>query len=498
MPATENDPAPESVQNGSIQNESIQTMTQQVFECLNNKQYQEALPLLRNLTQQQPNNSTHWINLGVVLKKLSHYQDSLQAYQQARQIEPDNDNLLSNIGSLFLSMWRLPEAIYNLNQALKINPKSASAHANLGSCRLKLGQYSLALKHYEISSQLDDKNAENLFNLSWCLLRLGEFRNGFRLYETRFTKSENLAKMPATHSQRWQPNANQAEQKLTLCYEQGFGDTIMFIRLAHTFSTIQKIPPQNIYLLVQKSCEQLIRSSFPDFPVVVGQEPTDSHSHIPLLSLPFILGLDAFNIPCYKAYLKLRETKTAAWKDQTVGSEKSINIGFCYHGSRTNLNDRYRSVPFEQFVNLFEHLTHQVHQSITLHALMTEPAAEKEVNQWQFKHSSENSHQSSHFVQSNLTIVWHNQIQSFEDTAAIIKHLNFVVCVDTAVAHLSAAMGKPTYILIAKVHDWRWFRNISYSPWYPSVMLFRQFVNESNWQPALSRLRHHILNILQN
>ena len=457
---------------------TLQKIIKQSINQSNAGDHEGALAIVEKLLTNDADNPQLLLNQGVILKRLQRYEDSLSVYQKLLKTQPKNDALLSNMGSLFLAQWQLKHAFHYLKKALSINPNNANAHNNIGSCYLKQGKYQLAQQHYEKALACDNNNQEALFNLSWCLLRLGEFQRGFLYYEARLHKPQNRVNLSKIHSKPWQGQPLSAEQKLCICHEQGFGDTLQFIRFIDLFLAATQISLQQVYVLVQDSLVCLMQSSFADWQLISTQEPADSHFHIPLLSLPKILGLDPFNIPRQGHYLRVADTTTLQWQQrfELRHCRTKMHIGFAYQGSRTNNNDRLRSIPLQTFMPVFSGINAE------LHCLQNDAESIAAIQLWQQQNS-------------DLQLHYHDNLHNFAETAALISNLDVVVSVDTAVAHLSAALGKPTLLLIAKVHDWRWFRGINTSPWYASVRLFRQQTGE-NWHAPLQRLNQSLLALI--
>ena len=456
------------------------------YECIQKGDFKEAQKHLLQASELDEQNIKVWSNLGVIEKKLKNYEKAIEYYNKGLSINPQDTNLLSNIGSLLIQLKDFKQAVSFLKKALSINDKTASVWNNLGSCYFHFGQYEQAQVCYEKALQLEQNNPTTAFNLSWCLLRIGEFQRGFRLYENRFIKNEDKAIIKNIHSPRWQHQSllDKPQAKLCLTAEQGFGDTLQFIRFIPRLLKTKLVTPEQIVVHIQPECQQLITHSYPQLTVIdnTQAEPQESAFHIPLMSLPLMCQLDALNIPNISYLTSSRENQTH-WKKYLPNKTNSKSIGIVWQGSLSNIAASHRSIDFDLFMSIFKKCPSPIH----LINLNTQSETQEKLQAFAENSNKEYQNVTFHHLEE--------PIKNFDDTAAIIQNIDLVITIDTAVAHLSGALGKNTFALIPYAHDWRWFKDINYSPWYPSMYLFRQ-QKWHDWNsilPVLTKALHQWL-----
>jgi Tfp pilus assembly protein PilF len=469
-------------------NPEVSAFLEKSHLALQKKDFLEAEKSLLNASKIEPENDQIWSNLGVAAKRRKDYKAAVKYYNKGLKINPQNAGLLSNIGSLLLQIKDFAQAVKFLQQALAIDDKSANAWNNLGSCHFHLGRYNEAQYCYEKSLLFDVNNYSTRFNLSWCLLRIGEFQRGFQLYEARFNKEENTAIVKNIHSPRWQRQSliDNPKAKLCITAEQGFGDTLQFIRFIPQLLGTNLVTQEQLIIHVQPQCEKLISQSYPEITVINNQqpEPPESLFHIPLMSLPLLCHLNPLNIP-NAPYLKSDKTLLKAWQENINLQAKTKTIGVTWKGSPTNFDASYRSIDFQNFIQIFTNLK----KPVNLISLSIQPDVQKQIDEF---------NQNKPDIYSNLTFqALSKPIENFSDTAAIIQNTDLIITIDTAVAHLSGALGKKTFSLIPYTSDWRWFKNITHSPWYPSMQLFRQ-KKYRDWELPIRELNEVLNNWLNS
>ena len=314
-------------------NTPVKTLLEQSYEHIKQGNLTKAKESLLQAGKLDEKNIQIWSNLGVVEKKLKNYPKAIEYYNKGLSINPQDTNLLSNIGSLLIQLKDFKQAVSFLTKALSINNKVASIWNNLGSCYFHFGQYEQAQVCYEKALGLEQKNPTTAFNLSWCLLRIGEFQRGFRLYENRFIKNEDKAVVKNIHSPRWQRQSliDKPQAKLCLTAEQGFGDTLQFIRLIPRLLQTKLVTTEQLIIHVQPECQQLIAHSYPQCTIIdnTQPEPKESAFHIPLMSMPLICQLDPLNIPNIN-YLTSSQENQIHWKKYNYLTTKNPKPSVLY------------------------------------------------------------------------------------------------------------------------------------------------------------------------
>jgi hypothetical protein len=295
------------------------------------------------------------------------------------------------------------------------------------------------------------------FNLGLTLLLKGQLAEGFKQMQWRFKTPEMRSFRPKLAQPLWD-GSDLPGQQILLYGEQGLGDIIMFSRYAPLVASrgarvLLMVPPPLVSLMqTLDGVESVIPATqpLPDFDV-----------HAPLMSLPMIFGHDESTIPSKAPYLRADPVRAEAWKSRLADHLHQRAVGLAWAGNPKHRNDRNRSVPPAQLAPL------AAVQSVAWVSLQKEASSSD---------------------RPNLPLLdWTSQLSDFADTAALIHNLDLVITVDTAVAHLAGAIGKPTWLLLPYVPDWRWMLNRADSPWYPSMRLFRQ-TQRGDWSAPVQTI----------
>ena len=385
-------------------------------------------------------------NLGNVLKDLGRLDDAIAAYNNAIQLKPDFAEAHSNLGNALQDLGRLDEAVAAYNQAIRFKPDFAEAHSNLGNALKNLGRLDDAIAAHNSAIFHQPDYAQGHFNLGIGLLLSGDISNGWTEYEWRWRREEKAAALRGFSKPQWQGEAVNGRTVL-LHAEQGLGDTIQFCRYAALVAArggrviLQTPRPLLSALSGVKGVDRLIAAGapLPAFDV-----------HCPLMSLPHIFGTRLATIPAPLAYIPVEEAKRRNWR-QFFSPATGRKIGLVWAGNPQHGNDRNRSLPFAAFAPLWNI------PGVRWYSLQVgERRADLDA--------------APPGVIEDLS----PYLDDFAETAAAISQLDLVLTVDTSVAHLAGAIGRPTWVMLPFAPDWRWLMGRQDSPWYPSVRLFRQ------------------------
>ncbi len=293
-------------------------------------------------------------------------------------------------------------------------------------------------------------------NRAYVLLTLGEFSEGFRLYEQRWRYDD--AKERHTGIPRWRGDASLAGKRILLWAEQGYGDTVQFCRYAPLVAQLGA----EVTIEVQRPLKNLIATL--GRCTTVAQDELTGHFDYqsPLLSLPLAFRTTLESIPSATPYLKASPERVRYWKERLPHAGR-IRAGIACSGRRTFKYYRQRSIPLREFAPLLPHAE--------LFLLQTELGDEDRAA-----------------LQEDKAFRYlGDQLQDFQDTAAVVSNLDLVITADTALAHVAGALGKPTWILLSWVPAWQWLLDRDDSPWYPSARLFRQ-KQPGNWDQVLKEV----------
>ncbi len=430
----------------------------------------QAHQLYRQVVEQLPNHANAWCYLGIALHDLRRYREAIEAYEKAIAINPHFSIAFNNMGNSLRYDFRPDEAEQAFQKALAFDPKYLSAHKNRGTLHAWLGNYDLALESYSQAQKLAPDEAETHRNLGVIYLLKGDFERGWSEYRWRW----KCAEAAQYHYSQPKWTGQPLHGKTILLYsEQGLGDAIHFVRFAAVLkergATVVVHGPPALLALLRK-CQGIDTYTPSSLPV---EQPFDYHCS--LLDVADVLAVDNSNIPMAEGYLQAAENLMGYWKRWLQGLPPAkLRVGLVWQGNRDHMADTFRSYPLKtydplsrienvQFISLQQgYGTEQIKAWSGLRPLIELP---------------EGTDASS---------------GAFMDTAAIVSQLDLVITSDTSMAHLAGALGRPAWVLVNKMPDWRWLLDREDSPWYSSLRLFRQST-QGDWASVArqveSRLR---------
>ncbi|MGD8883604.1 MAG: tetratricopeptide repeat protein, partial [Desulfobacterales bacterium] len=412
---------------------------------------QAAVDHYQQAINQKPDYDKAYNNLGNVLKDLGQIDAAIKNFRKAIEIKPNYPGALNNLGNALRAKDRTDDAIKIFRQAIDQSADSAESYCHLGNAFKDQGEFESALRHYRQAIQMKPDFAEAHFNASIVHLLKGDFSKGWKEYEWRLQREEwkticcRRADLP-----RWDGESF-IGKRLCVYDEQGFGDTLQFVR----YLPLVKTRGGEVIFETRKALIGLL-NDFPGIDDLVerlsyDQPAADADLYISLLSLPGIFNTRLETIPHNIPYLSAEHEKVKYWRRRL--GENGFKVGVVWAGQPIHTDDRHRSCPLKQFAPLLEI------PGVRLIGLQKGDAAKQ------------------HFNQEDGKIPFINleeELNDFADTAGLIENLDLVISVDTAVAHLAGAMGKPVWVLLPFIPDWRWMLDQNDTPWYPSMRLFRQ------------------------
>jgi tetratricopeptide (TPR) repeat protein len=436
----------------------------------NQQMYAEAIACYDRALQLRPGFAEAANNLGVALREQGRLEDAITFYQKAIQSNPEYVGAYVNVGNALKDLGRTDEALGWYDRALELKTDHVEAHQNLGSALLDLGRVQDAVECYERALALKPDLAEAHKNLSQTLLLIGDFERGWQEYEWRW-KTRYLT---ARHYGKPTWNGEALNGKTILLHtEQGFGDTIQFIR----YAKLVKALGANVIVECEQQLVNLLASAAEfDRLIAKGSALPDFDTHAPLLRLPGIVQTRLETIPADVPYLFADESLVEEWRERLsarIGERSAAQVGQrppLRGGARTDLlrvginwRGREGRGPWEKRnvpVRCFEALAR--FRDIRFLSLQKE-ASRNELAE---------IGQRLPMVEIGTDI--DETHGAFMDTAAIMMNLDLVITSDTSVAHLAGALGVPVWVALPFVPDWRWLLDRNDSPWYPTMRLFRQ------------------------
>lgn len=396
-------------------------------------------------------------HLGIVLFEMGEFDAAVTSYGEALRLRPDFAEALSNLGTALRELGQLDEAVERYEQALALGPGMAQTLGGLGLALNRLDRTEEALACYDRALALDPGYAEGHISRGLLLLSLGRLAEGWPEFESRLSKRHFGVQGSA--SPRWRGESLEGRTLYCLA-EQGYGDTIQFVRFAVALSgragrVVVEAPPRLVPLL--RSVSGIEVATCDD-----GFGKADFH--VPLMSLPGVMGIGLDDLPVMTRYLSNEPARTARWRERLPAAP--LRVGLAWQGNPRAEVDRGRSLPLAALAPLFDN------SGVTFvslqHGVGTEQVA------------------ATPFADRIVQFEGLDSDGAFLDTAAIVAGLDLVITSDTAIAHLAGALGAPTWVLLQKVPDWRWLRDREDCPWYPSMRLFRQS-RRGDWTDPIAR-----------
>jgi tetratricopeptide (TPR) repeat protein len=443
----------------------------------------------------RPEDPRVWSDLGRRLDEQWRHEEALACYDRALAIRRDIPQVLSNRGRALRNLGRLDEAEANLREALRLKPDLADAHHNLGRVLFDLGRWEEAVtsirtalriqpefhqawhglgnifrnlgrsaeaqESYRTGLHLRPESPELHAGLGMALLLAGQFEEGLKEFEWR-RQTIQLRRFSAA---AWNGEAI-GDRALLLHATNGFGDTLQFCRYVPQIASAART-----VLEVQPSLARLLSRLPGPIEIIAGGDPLPAFDlQCPLMSLPYALGTTLETIPAATPYLTAEPAEVAHWRERLAGLA-GLRVGLCWAGGRSNNR---------------EPIAWNRRRSISLDTL----GPFGEISGVQFI-SLQKGPPAAEAARSPHGMALHDftdDLHDFADTAALIGGLDLVISVDTAVAHLAGALGKPVWLLNCYGACWRWLQNRDDSPWYPSLRQFRQ-PTPGDWHSVISRVQ---------
>jgi len=419
-------------------------------------------------------------NLGNVHRAQGKSEDAAECYRQATRIQPDYAEAHGNLGAVLQEQGKLHEALPCYEKALRLQPTFPDAHNNLATALLGQGCLDEAMTHYDQAVLLRPNYVEAHWNRSCLRLLRGDFEGGWPEYEWR-SRQAHVAQR--SFRQPLWDGSELNNRTIFLYAEQGFGDTLQFIR----YACLVKRRGGIVIVECQPALARLL-ANIPgiDHLVAEGSPLPVFDVQAPLLSLPGIFHTTLDTIPARVPYVYPNAELVKCWKSRKseVGSRKSnpllrtsdfglptsdFLVGIAWQGRPTYGFDRLRSIPLAQLARLAEV------PGVRLISLQKGPGA------------VDLRALAGRFPVLDLGSRLDEASGAFMDTAAVMRNVDLVIASDTAVPHLAGALGVPVWVTLPAVPDWRWLLQREDSPWYPTMRLFRQ-TRSGSWEDVVNRI----------
>jgi tetratricopeptide (TPR) repeat protein len=421
----------------------------------------EAIAAFDAVLAKVPRHLQARINRGNALTELHRAAEALADYDIALSLAPGHPLALYNRGNALRLLDRYQEAIACYDQALAAMPQHLNAWLNRGQSLAALNRHPDAIASYGRALALQPDFADAHFNAAMSFLTIGDYARGFAEYEWRW-KRTGMAKPKAFRRAPWLGETPLAGKTILIHAEQGLGDTVQFVRYLPRLAQMGA----RIVLEVQPVLKALLAGLDGVASIIGRGEPLPPYDlHCPLGSLPLALKTDIANVPAEIPYLRASETAIAKWRPRLLALP-SPRIALSWSGNVSHPNDRNRSLSLAQ-----------------LEPLLSTPGASFISVQRELRAGDAQA-----LARDPRILDLGPELNDFSDTAAVLTLADLVIAVDTSVAHVAGALGRPTYVLLPFQPDWRWMLDRETSPWYPALRLFRQSAI-GDWTSVIARVR---------
>jgi len=483
----------------------------EILDKLGSQQFEKgneipATEYYKNILSYNTNDWKIYYKVGNNLKKMGNDKSALAFFEKAITLNPDYANFYWLIGDLYAVQFQQPaKALTYFQKYIEMAPPSAQAYYIVGNlCKLadKNGLLDKQIEYLKkaleiepefkdairaLSSAYSDKGEyeksfeyfhklfeigalmEDYFSYACLNIRLGNFQEGFQYYESRFLTKNRPAVYPEINKPKWE-GQNISDKTLLIQYEQGFGDSIQFLRYVEQVKPLAK----KIIFRTRTKLLDLLKINLSGLDVI-GQtlplEELEFDYHIPLMSIPKIINAQIDNIPLAQGYIKADEKKTEEYKKNFFDND-CFKIGIAWNG--TEGGNQRRSIPLELLYPLTKIKNVKVY------------SFQKGLGSGQLE-----------LLPPDVEIVdLGNTFDDFSDTAAAMSNLDLFITSDNGNLNLAGAMGKKTFLLLPKYPDWRWFFDEETTPWYNSVKIFKQSNDNDGWEPVMRRVFKELENLL--
>ena len=422
---------------------------------------EEAAEAYRNAVHARPVYPEAWNNLALLEYARKDFAACEASYRRALLVAPDYQDALYNFAFLLQEQERLQESLALYERLLGQNPGLEEAQNNLGNVYLKLNRVSDAQRAYRETLALNASHKEAPWNLGFACLLAGDYAQGWLGYEHRLAQREVSGR--SWSAPRWDGQFA-AGARILVHHEQGLGDTIQFARylplLAEGGMQVEVLCQRPLATLLAGTPGVHLCSTNPD-----QLARPDFQVPFPSLGYHFRTRLDS--IPNQVPYLRNQPERLENWRRLFAELPAGrFRVGLVWQGNPGHKNDHNRSLPEKYFEELLD------------------------VPNCQFLSLQKGTGSAAPDGVNDLAPL----LDDFADTAAAVECLDLVISVDTSVAHLAGALGRPVWTLLPFAPDWRWLLHRSDSPWYPSMRLFRQPV-PGDWRAVLRDVKRELVGL---
>jgi len=427
----------------------------------------EAEACYREVLRRQPDHVDALTGLGVACSLLGRPVEGEAPLREAVRLRPDTATAHNSLGVVLLEQHRLEEAEACFRDALRLDPQMPNARANVATALYNLHRLDEAEQAARAALAAHPDRFDARMTLAVTLLMAGRLSEGWEAYEWRWRAVEAAALAPDVPGRSWRGERIGPGETLLVVAEQGLGDTLQFCRYVPLISEGGRVIVQ-----VQPALKRLLATLPGDAEILArGEQLPVVDWRCPMLSLPFALAHTAPAIPTAIPYLAADTERAARWR-QRLGAAPGVRVGLVWAG------DPRKHQPGVAAVD--------ARRSIALDAMA--PLAGIDGVSFVSLQKGEPAAQAADRPRGLTLHDFTDELNDFADTAALVEALDLVISVDTSVAHLAGALGKPVWLLNRFDTCWRWLLDRDDSPWYPTLRQFRQ-PSPGDWASVIAEVR---------
>jgi tetratricopeptide (TPR) repeat protein len=430
---------------------------------------EDAIAVFSQCNELHPNYATVLQHRAGALHNLKRFEEALADNRRAAALNPTSPDICNNIGASLQGLRRDEEAISWFDRALGMRPGFVTALMNKASSLSQMRRIEEAAAIYHHVKTLDPDNADAEWNISFLHLLTGDFEAGWAGREVRWKTQLRPAHYPHFSQPRWLGQDSVKGKTIVIHSDEGLGDTIQFAR----YIPMLAARGARVVLVVEEALHPLL-SGLPGVAeclTIPAQSLPAFDLHCAIGSLPMAFGTRLDTIPSPTSYLPAApQGRVQAWEQrlqERQATGKKLRVGLVWSGNPKQTNDHNRSIPLRMFSRLLD-------TGASFVSLQKNPRPADQA-----------------LLEQSDIIDLTADLTDFAETAALVSCLDLVITVCTSVAHLAAALGRPTWVLLPYFPDYRWLLDRDDSPWYLTVRLFRQ-TGTRDWGDVLDRVRSEL------
>lgn len=434
-------------------------------------EWSRAEAIYRELLVATPGDFDLSMKLAYVLVLQRQYQEAIVLYESMLKISPDHYQILVSLSYVQEAIGNIDAAVEAAERSIQVAPTQPEGYNNLGNALKLKHELEKASENFRKAISLRPDFAMAEFNLATTRLLQGNLQDGWRGFERR--TDIDASPRQQYPGQQWQGEPLTGKSICLWC-EQGFGDTLLFLRFA---IELKKRGATRVLVLCQSELAELLKL-VPELDqiLVAGDPQPECDYQCALLSVPYYLETTLETIPTAVPFLKPSAERQQYWA-HVLSELPGTKVGLNWCGNPSFPKNELRSIPLQAFLPLGKQEGIQLISLQQVNGLEQIEPLKSEWNLWQ------------------PGAEYQTASGSFSETAALIQNLDLVITSDTAMAHLAGSLGIPVWILVSYLPEWRWLLERSDSPWYPTAQLFRQ-AELGDWEPVIQAVQSELEQIL--